>query len=181
MSHEPVSSAAFREALARFASGVTVVTADGASGPVGLTATAFSSVSLAPPLILVCVARRSSVHDAVVEAERFGVSILADHQRWIAEQFARSGVDRFRGVHLRYECVPLIEGAVARLACCHHACHAAGDHSVLIGEVLTATVIEADPLVHYWRRFGGFAAELRNDQTLAGAAVSTAPEPVRHP
>src|SRR5580700_3043878 len=93
-----ISEASFRETLAHFATGVTIVTAHGVEGPVGFTATGFTSLSLAPPLILVCVAKNASAYGGVVGAERFGVSVLAEHQRWIAEQFARSGIDRFRDV-----------------------------------------------------------------------------------
>src|SRR5262249_9122514 len=95
-----VSEAAFREALAHFASGVTVVTACTRAGRVGFPASAFPSVSLEPPLVLVCVARGASAHDAVVAAEAFGVNILSERQQWIAEQFARPGVDRFAHVPL---------------------------------------------------------------------------------
>jgi flavin reductase (DIM6/NTAB) family NADH-FMN oxidoreductase RutF len=157
-----VSEAAFRDALARFASGVTVVTARSAAGPVGFTASAFTSVSLAPPLVLVCVARRSSAHDAVVAAPAFGVNVLSERQRWLAEQFARSGVDRFDRVPLGGGClagVLLVEGAIVHLECRHHAAHEAGDHTILVGEVASASVAAGRPLVHHARRFGSFIAE----------------------
>jgi flavin reductase (DIM6/NTAB) family NADH-FMN oxidoreductase RutF len=159
----PVSEAAFREALAHFASGVTVVTASAPFGPVGFTASAFTSVSLAPPLVLVCVARRASAHDAVVAAEAFGVNVLSERQQWIAEQFARSGVDRFARVPLRAGRsggAPLVEGAIVHLECRHHTSHAAGDHTILVGEVASASVAAGRPLVHYGRRFGAFTAEI---------------------
>src|SRR5580704_16604746 len=95
---DSIPSAAFREALSHFASGVTIVTAGRALGPIGFTATGFTSVSLSPPLILVCVAKTASAYDGVVGAELFGVSVLGEGQRWIAERFATSGVDRFAGV-----------------------------------------------------------------------------------
>jgi flavin reductase ActVB len=153
-----LTSGTFREALARFASGVTVVTAPGPRAPAGFTATGFTSVSLEPPLVLVCVGKKASAHDVVVEAERFGVSILAEEQRWIAEQFARSGVDRFRGVPLRGASVPLIDGALAGLECARRTWLDAGDHTVLIGEVLDASIARGDgrPLVHWQRHFGSF-------------------------
>jgi len=134
MSDEPVDSAEFREALAWFASGVTVVTAAVPAGLVGFTATGFTSVSLVPPLILVCAGKRASAHGGVVSAGRFGVRILAEHQRWIAEQFARSGVDRFRDVPLRMAGVPLVDGAVALLECRRHSLHDGGDHTIIVGE-----------------------------------------------
>ena len=154
-----ISEASFRETLAHFASGVTIVTAQGAAGPVGFTATGFTSLSLAPPLILVCVAKNASAYDGVVGAERFGVSILGERQQWIAEQFACSGIDRFREVSVVADpavTVPLIEGALARLECHFHAQHDAGDHTILIGRVAAAWTSAGRPLLHFRRRFGGF-------------------------
>ncbi len=156
------STADFREALSRFASGVTIITASSAEGPVGFTASAFSSVSLAPPLVLVCIAHTASAHDAVVAAERFGVSVLGERQGWIAEQFARHGIDRFEGVGLRAANgagVPLIAGAVVNLECRRHATHTAGDHTILIGEVERGSTEPGGPLVHFARSLGGFVAE----------------------
>jgi flavin reductase (DIM6/NTAB) family NADH-FMN oxidoreductase RutF len=145
--------AAFCEALSRFASGVTVVSACGPSGRVGFTATGFSSASLAPPLILVCVGKSASAHDGVVGAELFGVSVLSEMQVGIAEQFARRGGDRFEGVTLRPGPVPLVEGALVHLVCGAYARHDAGDHSILVGEVLDCSVARGRPLVHFMRRF----------------------------
>jgi flavin reductase (DIM6/NTAB) family NADH-FMN oxidoreductase RutF len=156
-----VSSQAFREALAHFASGVTVVAARPPSGLVGFTATGFTSVSLSPPLILVCIDHVASAHDGVVGADHFGVSILDEGQSWIATQFARSGVDRFEGIPLAApgpSGVPLIEGALARIECRRHARHVAGDHTILVGEVVGAAVSAGRPLLHFARVFGVFVA-----------------------
>ncbi len=159
---EPLSDAVFREALARFASGVVVVTARAEGAPAGFTASAFTSVSLTPPLVLVCVKKAGSAHDVVVGAGVFGVSILGDGQGWIAEQFARSAIDRFAGVPLRDEGrggVPLIAGALVHLECRRHATHTAGDHTILVGEVERAAVESGRPLVHFGRAFGAFVAD----------------------
>jgi flavin reductase (DIM6/NTAB) family NADH-FMN oxidoreductase RutF len=163
---EPFSNVAFLDALAHFASGVVVVTARGegktAADPAGFTASAFTSASLTPPLVLVCVRQTGSAHDAVVGAELFGVSILADRQAWIAEQFARSGVDRFENVPLRLEGdvrVPLVEGALAHLECRRHSAHTAGDHTILVGEVERCWIAPGRPLVHFGRKFGAFVAD----------------------
>jgi flavin reductase (DIM6/NTAB) family NADH-FMN oxidoreductase RutF len=161
---DSIPSAAFREALAHFASGVTIVAARRATGPIGFTATGFTSVSLTPPLILVCVAKTASAYDGVVGAELFGVSVLGEGQRWIAERFATSGIDRFAGVDVvdgPVASVPLIDGALAHLECRPHARHDAGDHTLLLGRVLRATTSATTtverPLLHYARRFGAFA------------------------
>jgi flavin reductase ActVB len=157
---EAINSAAFREALAHFASGVTIVAARRPLGPIGFTATGFTSVSLSPPLILVCVAKTASAYDGVVGAELFGVSVLGEGQRWLAERFATSGIDRFDGVSVvagEATSAPLIEGALAHLECRPHARHDAGDHTLLIGEVLRASTSVGRPLLHFARRFGAFA------------------------
>jgi flavin reductase ActVB len=162
MTHPPVSSESFRETLAQFASGVTIVTTRGARGYVGFTATGFTSVSLAPPLVLVCIAQAASAHDAVVGNVHFGVSVLDEHRPWIATQFARSDVDRFADVPVSLReptGVPLIEGAIAHLQCRRHARHDAGDHTILVGEVLAASVASGKPLLHFARRFGHFVPE----------------------
>ncbi len=177
MPGERLESSAFRDALARFASGVTVVTAVGAEGLVGFTVTGFTSVSLVPPLILVCAAKRASAHDAVAAAGQFGVSILSDRQRWIAEQFARSGIDRFGGVPLRLDRVPLIEEAVAQLECRRHALHDAGDHTIVIGEVIATAVGSGRPLIHCARRFGAFVAETAPHNASAAITLPPGGEP----
>jgi flavin reductase (DIM6/NTAB) family NADH-FMN oxidoreductase RutF len=168
---QPITGAAFREALSQFASGVTIVAAHHPSGPVGFTATGFSSVSLSPPLVLVCVDKGASAHSGVVAADYFGVSILDDRQAWIALQFARSGIDRFDGVPLRIskaDRAPLIDGALAHLECRKHTCLEAGDHTILFGEVLEGVVGVGRPLLHFARRFGSFVAEAPEQKPLVG-------------
>jgi flavin reductase ActVB len=153
-----VTGSAFREALSRFASGVVIVTSSTPSGPVGFTVSAFSSVSLEPPLVLICVAKTASAYDVITVAPTFGVSVLEASQGWIASQFARQGVDRFAGVGLRPgAAVPLVDGALAQLECERHGLHEAGDHTILIGSVTEAHFTAGAPLVHYARTFGGFS------------------------
>jgi flavin reductase ActVB len=159
MDGRPISDHLFREALCHFASGVTVVAARSAEGLVGFTATGFTSASLTPALVLLCVGKGASAHDGVVGAELFGVSVLCEHQEWVAQQFARSGGDRFRDVALRPGGIPLIEGALVQLTCRRYGRHDAGDHTILLGEVLEGFVGSGRPLVHFARRFGGFTAE----------------------
>jgi flavin reductase (DIM6/NTAB) family NADH-FMN oxidoreductase RutF len=158
---ESLSHAHLRDALAHFASGVTVVTVSSERGPVGVTASSFTSVSLTPPLVLVCLARAAQAQRAVVAAESFAVSVLAETQAWIAELFARSNVDRFRGVPLQASqdaALPLVQGALVHLLCRRHATHDGGDHDILIGEVRSALAGSGEPLLYYRRRFGGFTA-----------------------
>jgi flavin reductase (DIM6/NTAB) family NADH-FMN oxidoreductase RutF len=160
---ERISSADYREILAHFASGVVVVAARGATGPVGLTATAFASVSLVPPLVLVCIDKEASLHGDITAATSFGVSFLAAGQVDVARRFAQSDVDRFEGVALRSSRthVPLIDGALAYLECRRHALHEVGDHSIVVGEVAHGSLNREagrHPLVHFGRAFGGFVA-----------------------
>ncbi|MGD0677293.1 MAG: flavin reductase family protein [Polyangiaceae bacterium] len=158
----PLSAEAFRDALARFASGVTIVAARHPTGLVGFTATGFCALSLSPPLVLACVGKSASAHDRIVTSEYLGVSILDERQTPIAAQFARSGIDRFAGIPLctdtRYG-VPLVEGSLAVLECRRHALHDAGDHTILVAEVLAAAISDGSPLLHFGRRFGAFTAE----------------------
>lgn len=128
-----------------------------------MTATGFSSVSLAPPLILVCVAKNASAHDTIVCAEHFGVSVLDERQAWIARQFARKDVDRFAGVSLVHGAIgraPLVDAALAHIECRRHARHEGGDHTIVVGEVVEASAGAGRPLVHFARRFGAFVDEL---------------------
>jgi flavin reductase (DIM6/NTAB) family NADH-FMN oxidoreductase RutF len=159
MNMEPISGTRFREALAQFASGVTVIAARTDQGLVGFTATGFTSASLAPPLVLVCVGKSASAHEGVVGAALFGVSVLGDRQAWIAEQFARSGTDRFCDVALRPGRTPLVEGALVQLECRRYGQYEAGDHTILLGEVVAGAVVSGRPLVRFARRFGVFVSE----------------------
>jgi flavin reductase (DIM6/NTAB) family NADH-FMN oxidoreductase RutF len=152
-----IGGQAFRDALSQFASGVTIVAVRDGDALAGLTATAFSSVSLEPPLVLVCVARTASANDAVLAADELGISILAGGQGWIAMQFARHGIDKFAGVPLTAgKGVPLVDGALAHLECRRHAQHEAGDHTILVLEVVASSVTPGAPLLHYARKLGGF-------------------------
>ena len=117
-SHLPgVDPDAFKAALGRWASGITVVTAAGPDGPVGLTVSAFSSLSLHPPLVLVCIGHASWTHDLVTQAPGFGVHILATDQEEVSNTFAFSREDRFKDLPWEggHHGVPMLEGAHARL------------------------------------------------------------------
>ena len=148
----------FRSVLGRFASGITVITTVDADGrDVGMTASAFSSVSLQPPLVQVCVDRAASMFDALLHAERFGVSVLADEQEALSRRFA--GVEsshRFEGIgYTRGDSgVVLLDDALAQLECRIASRMEAGDHVIFLGEVERATARDARPLLYYR---GGYA------------------------
>ncbi len=151
--------AQFRAALSRFASGVTVVTACGGDGSDhGMTVSAFSSLSLEPPLVLVCVDETATLLPHLLAAETFGVSILGTAQRELSRRFADQTIDRFDGVSFtRAASGPaLLDGAAAHLECRRTAVHPGGDHVIIVGEVLSARTFAEEPLVYFHRRYGSF-------------------------
>ena len=148
----PVSKDDFRSALSRFISGVTVVTTLGRNNqPAGITVSAFSSVSLEPPLILACIDKRSSVHDCLTEGSRFAVNVLAENQQSLSRLFAAKDEDRFDGTAYRWGAsgAPLLDGALACIECRVVHAYAGGDHTIIVGEVESTSVAEHKPLAYY--------------------------------
>ena len=148
----------FRDALAQFTTGVTIVTARAPQGTfVGFTANSFNSVSLDPPLIIWSLARRSRSLAVFEGAERYAVNILAHDQVELARRFSRPHADRFAGVAHRAGKggAPLIEGCAAWLECRHHALHPAGDHMLFIGEVDACAHRHVPPLLWQGGRYRG--------------------------
>jgi len=139
---------AFRSALGRFATGVTVVTAIGAEGPIGMTANSFSSVSLLPALVLWSPAKASSRHDDFVAAGHFSINVLAADQVDIGMGFARAK-DAFDTADTRMNeyGVPVIRGCIANFECTRAATHDAGDHTIIIGQVIRAQEHPGAPLI----------------------------------
>ena len=147
---------AFRAVLGRFASGVTIVTVLGANGrDYGMTVSAFSSVSLEPPLVMVCIGEEASLKPMIAEATHYGVSILASDQEPLSRRFAAHG-ERFDGIGFTRgeNGMALIDGALAFMECRIIARHRAGDHTIVIGEVEAAGVADQRPLLYYR---GGYA------------------------
>lgn len=143
----------FRNALALWPSGVTVLTARDEHGPVAMTAASFSSLSLDPPLVLVCVDLGALSHAGLVGAEGFVVSVLSGDQADLSSRFARRGVEKWEGIELEdgpYG-APLPPMGTARLVCTHHAALDGGDHTILVGRVEHAEVTDRPPLV-FWNR-----------------------------
>lgn len=129
---------ALRNAFGTFITGVTVVTAlDQSSAPLGFTANSFASVSLDPPLVLVCLAKTSSNYNALIQASGFAVNILAEHQTDVSNTFARPVTDRFADLDWRTgpQGSPILGGVSAWFDCTMHQCVDAGDHVILIGQV----------------------------------------------
>lgn len=145
----------FRDALAQFATGVTIITAPAAHGFVGFTANSFNSVSLQPPLVIWSLARRSRSLAIFEGVEQYAVNVLAHGQIGLARRFSRPHTDRFAGVAFRLGAsnAPLIEGCAAWLECRHHALHPAGDHMLFIGEVVSTAYRRLPPLVWHSGRY----------------------------
>lgn len=146
-----------RTALGRYATGVTVVTTQGADGPIGITANSFTSVSLDPPLILWCPARASARYAAFEAADHYAVHVLASDQLAHARRFSQSGND-FSGLDLTLtpEGLPALSGCAARFDCRAVARHDGGDHGIFVARVLRAELSEGDPLLFWNGRYGDF-------------------------
>ena len=150
------SEAQFRDALAQFATGVTVICARHADGRyIGFTANSFNSVSLDPPLILWSLSRRSLSLPAFEAVDRYVVNVLSAAQVDLARRFSRPHADRFDGVGYRlgWAGAPLIDGCVAWLECSHQAQHRAGDHVVFVGDVHACARGEGNGLVFHEHRY----------------------------
>jgi flavin reductase (DIM6/NTAB) family NADH-FMN oxidoreductase RutF len=152
-----VDANAFRSALGRFASGVTVVTTCDAGGSDhGMTASAFCSVSLDPPLILVCVEKIANMHDPITSCTHFAVNVLAHDQEQLARRFAETEGDRFDGIGFTRGAhgTPILDDGLAALECRRTATYDGGDHTIIVGEVESAVWRDDRPLLYYR---GGYA------------------------
>lgn len=140
-----------------FATGVTVVTTMTENGPLGMTVNSFASVSLDPPLVLWSPARKSARFPAFEAASHFAVHVLAEDQRALAKDFANTGYEAFdnNAFTIGHGGVPLFEGSVARFECRHVAGHDAGDHLIVLGEVLELTCADKRPLLYFRGAFEG--------------------------
>ena len=146
----------FRAALSRFVSGVTVVTTKDLSGkPHGITVSAFSAVSLEPPLISICIDRRTASHYAFEETGRFVVNILREDQVAISAQFASPILDKFDGIPFREGIagIPVLEDAIVNLECRLKHAYEGGDHTIFVGEIERATVEDGKPLVYFYGNY----------------------------
>lgn len=160
-----VNSDQFRLAMGRFASGVTVLTTFASGHDHAMTANAVTSVSMEPLLVLACVEVDARFHDAVSEAGVWGISVLASSQRATAEWLATRG----RPLHGQLERIPhhrgektgvaLLDGALATIECQTTDMHPAGDHTIVVGEVVSLGVEEhpADALLYYRSRYGSLS------------------------
>ncbi|CAM5264741.1 Flavin reductase family protein OS=Streptomyces tendae OX=1932 GN=GUR47_28875 PE=4 SV=1 [Streptomyces tendae] len=155
----PATDDLLRSVFRRHAAGVAVITARGPGGPVGFTATSLTSVSASPPLLSFGIGTGSSSWPAVSEAEHVGVHLLGEHQEELAATFARSGADRFAAPTAWREGpegVPVLDGVLAWLVCRAVARVPAGDHRIVLAEVLLGDPAgEGRPLLYHQGRYQG--------------------------
>jgi len=152
-----VSPDEFRSVLGRFPSGVTVVTTKGADGSdQGMTVSAFCSVSLEPPLVLICIEKTASVYDALTSAPGFVVNILSAKQEQIARRFSIVDIDRFEGVGFSrtQNGIAVLDDVLGIIDCRKSALHDAGDHTIIVAEVEATRAENGSPLMYYR---GGYA------------------------
>jgi flavin reductase ActVB len=145
----------FRDAMASFPSGVTIVTASDADGRWwGFTATSFCSVSMDPPLVLVCLANSAECHAAFRAATSWAVHVIHGDRAELALRFATRGADKFAGGSFRDggDGLPVLDGAAMTLRCSLHAAYPAGDHTILVGRVDWTSIDEAQVPAVYFRR-----------------------------
>jgi flavin reductase (DIM6/NTAB) family NADH-FMN oxidoreductase RutF len=150
----------YRQVLAHLPTGVTVVTAHGDGGPVGMAANSVTSVSLDPPLILFCAAKASETWPEIRAAGAFCVNVMAGHHEAITRRFAAKEIDRFDGVeHTHRPTGPALCDAVAWIECRLHAEHDGGDHTIVVARVVaieSAAEVDPEPLVFFRGRYGSF-------------------------
>jgi len=171
-----VSQAEFRKALGCFATGITVITLDSDHEVHGMTANAFTSVSLDPMLVLVCVDRRARTHAHLHAKKRFGVNVLSEDQHAISEYYARPERTHERAeqeagavFERTQHGTPVLKGALAYLECRLHSAQDAGDHTIFIAEVEEVVVREGEPLLFFGSKYRkiGDVVEARGSDAAA--------------
>lgn len=146
-----VEESEFKRALSYFASGVTVVTTEHDGQWFGITVSAFSSLSLRPPLILICIEKSVRAHDAIARAERFAVNLLREDQEPVSRRFASRMENKFEGLstHSGVMKVPLLPGTIGAIECRLHDTLPGGDHTIYVGEVVAVELHEGRPLLYF--------------------------------
>jgi flavin reductase (DIM6/NTAB) family NADH-FMN oxidoreductase RutF len=165
VSDDVVDTAAFRQVMGRYATGVTVVSCVQDGFDHAMTANSFTSVSLDPPLVLVCVENDSRFHEAITSVDRWAVSVLTEGQRGRARWFATRGrplVGQFDATPTRRSPLSgalLLDDALATMECRTVAVHPAGDHDIVVGEVLALDLArpDAEPLLYFASEFRALA------------------------
>lgn len=148
----PINKEEFRHALGKFASGVTVVTTRAADGHLhGLTVSAFCSVSLNPPLILVCIQKTTGSYHAFGESKAFVVNVLSESQADVSNHFASHLEDKFSGIayEMGIENIPVLNDCLVNLECRLANAYDGGDHTIFVGEIEKAHISDGEPLAYF--------------------------------
>ncbi len=147
-----------RDAFGKFATGVTIVTCASENGPVSITANSFSSISLDPALVMWAVDKNSRRFPFFDQANSFAIHVLAAEQEDLCSACSKDAFALKQLEHVTNdEGVPLLSGCLSRFECKRVACHDAGDHVIVVGEVKRAEVRDGDALAFYAGKFGQFA------------------------
>jgi flavin reductase (DIM6/NTAB) family NADH-FMN oxidoreductase RutF len=156
--HHLANRERFQSVMGHFASGVTIITTRHAGIDYGLTANAVSSLSLSPPMLLICVNRMSNTQKAIAQSQVFAVNILRENQSEVARQFARSHPNKFGGMSVSYGelGVPLLGDVLATIECHVTEEVTGGTHAVFLAEVQNAQAAEGMPLTYFRGRMGHF-------------------------
>jgi flavin reductase (DIM6/NTAB) family NADH-FMN oxidoreductase RutF len=163
----PLNRSEFRKAMGSFATGVTIITVDLDGEVHGMTANAFTSVSLDPFLVLVCVDHAARTHAHLHARKRFGINVLCENQRAISEYYARSDRDQAgaeKETNAKFDRTqhgtPVVHGALGYLECRLHSAQEAGDHTIFIAEVEDVVVREGDPLLFFRGKYKKVGPEM---------------------
>ncbi len=158
-----VDGLSFKEAMQRYPTGVVVATTTSALGEArGLTASSFTSVSLAPPLILLCISRTANCYLDFEQAPTFALNMLRPEQQALAMRFATRGADKFSAGEFVVDehGLPLLQNALAHLVCEKVAWHQHGDHAILVGQVIAVGLgVEGAALARCFQRFSAIGQE----------------------
>jgi len=153
-----VSKEEFRAALGRFASGVTIITTfdEKENRPLGITVSAFSSVSISPMLVLICVDKGAYVHDYIKSFGAFAVNILAEGQEKLSNLFASREVEKFKDVpySISEMNLPLLDEMLVNMECKIVSEHEGGDHTIFVGELMSVKTSDANPLLYFHGGYG---------------------------
>lgn len=146
-----IDEARFRQVMGRFASGVTVVTTAHAGRLGGLTVSSFTSLSLNPMLVLVCIDRRAASHGLIADAGMYAINMLAEGQEYLSRRFASAESEKFTAgtYEISPRGLPLLHGVLAQIECRVQTAFPGGDHTIFVGEVLAARCDEERPLLYY--------------------------------
>ena len=159
-----LSAAEFRRAMGAFATGVTIITVDLDGEVHGMTANAFASVSLDPPLVLVCVDQTAHTHAHLHARKRFGINVLAEDQRALSEFYARPPEEQIEELRAGFDRsvhgTPVLHGALTYLECRLQSAHDAGDHTIFIAEVEDVVVRRGDPLLYFRSKYHKIGKEV---------------------